>query len=141
MTHQAVQIAREYLGTPFHHQARKKGIGVDCVGLVLCVAQELGAVPVDWDVTGYSRYPDGAELMRHLRERLVEVPRDDMCPGDVVCVAFAKYPQHVGIVGDYVHGGLSIIHADGLRGRVLETRLMFTPAMRFVSAFRFKGEI
>ncbi len=131
------QIAREYVGTPFHHQGRVKGVGVDCVGLVLCVARELGTVAPGWDVPGYSRYPDGVDLVRHLGEKLIKISESEMRPGDVVLVAFAKYPQHVGIVGDYVHGGLSIIHADGLRGKVLETRLMFTPAMRFVGAYRF----
>lgn len=139
--HHAVALARSYLGTPFHHQGRLRGVGVDCVGLVLCVARELGHVPADWDVPGYSRLPDGRELVRHLRERMAEVPQAQMQPGDVVLVAFAKHPQHVGVVGDYRHGGLSLIHADGLRGRVLETRLMFTPAMRFVAAFRFKGAV
>ena len=140
MREQTVAIARRFIGTPYHHQARLEGHGVDCVGLVICVARELRIVPADWDVTGYSRIPDGAALMRHLRERLAEVDQVEMQPGDVVCVAFDKWPQHVGIVGDYVHGGLSMIHADMIRGRVLETRLMFSPSMRFVSAFRWRTE-
>lgn len=138
--HPAVAVARGYLGTPFHHQARVRGVGVDCVGLVICVARELGHLPPAWDVTGYARQPDGSQLMHHLADRLVPVPQADMRPGDVVCVAFARHPQHVGVVGDYVHGGLSLIHADGQRGRVLETRLLFTEAMRFVQAFRWPGE-
>ena len=32
-----VAAAREWLGTPFHHQARLRGVGVDCVGLVIGV--------------------------------------------------------------------------------------------------------
>lgn len=135
--HRAVALARSYLGTPFHHQGRLRGVGVDCVGLVLCVARELGVVPQGWDVPGYSRHPDGVELVRHLTERMDAVP-DAMRPGDVVLVAFARHPQHVGIVGDYRHGGLSLIHADGLRGHVIETRLMFTAAMRYVAAYRFR---
>ena len=134
----AVKIARRYIGTPYHHQARLEGHGVDCVGLVLCVGREIGAVDPALEITGYSRIPDGVALMRYLRELLDEVPQSDMQPGDVVCVAFDKWPQHVGVVGDYVHGGLSMIHADMVRGKVLETRLMFSPAMRFVSAFRWR---
>jgi hypothetical protein len=37
-------------------------------------------------------------------------------------------------VGDYVHGGPSIIHAINGRG-VVETRLMFSAGMRFVAGF------
>lgn len=132
-----VETARSWIGTPFHHQARCKGAGVDCVGLVLCVAKELGYVAQDFDVLGYSRRPDGVTLMHHLHAQLDEVSQADMRPGDVVCVAFDALPQHVGVVGDYLHGGLSIIHADSRHKRVVETRLMFGAAMRFVAAFRF----
>lgn len=132
-----VTMARRWLGTPFHHQARLQGVGVDCVGLVIGVARELGVVPSSWDVTGYGRVPDGKQLVHHLQEHLIPVGRDDYSLGDVVLVAFDSGPQHVGIVGDYVHGGHSIIHASGSHGRVLETRLLFTKAMRFVAAYRF----
>jgi len=131
-------IARTYLGTPFHHQGRLPGVGLDCVGVLICVAKELRLVAADFDVTGYQRQPDGVVLMRHLSEHLLPVEQTAMQPGDIVCVAFDKHPQHVGIVGDYRHGGLSIIHAASKHGAVVETRLMFTAAMRFVAAFRFK---
>jgi cell wall-associated NlpC family hydrolase len=136
-----VQAARSYLGTPFHHQARLKGLGVDCVGLVICVARALSIVAPGFDVGGYQREPDGHSLLRHLSERLLPVARADMAPGDVVCVAFDNHPDHVGFLGDYPGGGLSIIHASSKHGRVVETRLMFTPDMRFVSAFRFPQEV
>lgn len=131
------EIARSYLGTPWRHQARKKDVGVDCVGLVVCVAREIGIVAPDWDVKGYSRIPDGKMLVHHLDERLTRIDRADLRPGDVVCVIFDKHPQHVGIVGDYTHGGLSLIHSDSKRGKVLETRLVFSDAMRFAGAYRF----
>lgn len=134
---QIVDIARRWVDTPFHHQARLEGVGVDCVGLVIGVAREIGAVAPSFDITGYGRVPDGVQLRRHLDEHMVPLEHADMAPGDVVLVAFDSHPQHVGIVGDYLHGGLSIIHASGAHGRVLETRLLFTKAMRFVAAYRF----
>ena len=33
-----VAEARRWLGTPWRHQARLRGVGVDCGGLVVCVA-------------------------------------------------------------------------------------------------------
>jgi len=134
-----VRIAREYLGTPYHHQARVKGHGIDCVGLIVCVARELGVLTPDADVQGYGRVPDGKTLMVHLHKHLKPIAKLDMKPGDVVCVAFDKWPQHVGILGDYVQGGLSMIHADNHRGQVIETRLMFSDYMRFVAAFRWRN--
>ena len=137
-----VEKAREYVGTPFHHQGRQKGVGIDCIGLIVCVAKELGIKsrtdPNAQDVVDYGRVPDGKLLFWHLNEHLLPVEQAAMQPGDIVCVAFDKHPQHVGIVGDYRHGGLSIIHAASKHGEVVETRLMFTAAMRFVAAFRFK---
>lgn len=135
-----VQSARELLGTPFHHQGRVSGVGVDCVGLVILVARKLGYVPSDFDFTGYPRYPDGKVLIEQLGLHLIEIAKPNMQIGDIVCVAFDKHPQHVGIIGDYRHGGFSIIHAAGKHGKVIETRLMFTPAMRFVSSYRFPGK-
>lgn len=132
-----VDKAREYLNTPFHHQGRVKGVGVDCVGLVICVGKELGYASSDFNYTGYSRMPDGRVLSEQLGMHLKLIEREEMQPGDVVCVAFDIYPQHVGIIGDYRHGGLSIIHAAGKHKKVIETRLMFSEAMRFVAAYRF----
>ncbi|MBL0320066.1 MAG: hypothetical protein IPP74_12385 [Alphaproteobacteria bacterium] len=37
-----ISQARTWLGTPFHHQARLKGKGCDCLGLIVGVADELG---------------------------------------------------------------------------------------------------
>lgn len=132
-----VKSARELLDTPFHHQGRLAGVGVDCVGLVILVARKLGYVAQDFDFTGYPRYPDGKVLIQQLGLHLIEIQQHQMQFGDIVCVAFDKYPQHVGIIGDYRHGGFSIIHAAGKHGKVIETRLMFSNAMKFVSAYRF----
>jgi cell wall-associated NlpC family hydrolase len=41
MPHPIVTQARGWIGTPFHHQARLKGIGCDCLGLCVGVALEL----------------------------------------------------------------------------------------------------
>lgn len=130
----AVQHARAWLGTPWVHQARLQGVGVDCVGLLIGISRALGVVPAGYDVCGYGRQPDGASLMRHLRGLLDEVPQADLRPGDFLCVAFDAHPQHVGVVVGYPHGGLGIVHAINGRG-VVETRLMFTPGMRFVAGF------
>jgi uncharacterized protein YijF (DUF1287 family) len=61
--------------------------------------------------------------------------------GDVVWMRFEKEPQHLGIVGDYVHGGLSLIHAYNGAGvnRVVEHRLDDTWRARIVAAWRYPG--
>jgi cell wall-associated NlpC family hydrolase len=135
-----VQAARAWLGTPFHHQARLQGIGVDCVGLVIGVARQLGLVPPAFDVAAYPRTPDGSSLMHLVHLHLQPLgPGVAMAPGHVVVVRFDADPQHLGILGDYRHGGLSIIHAAATPGRVIETRLLFSRSMQLVQAFALPG--
>jgi len=134
-----VTTARTWLATPFHHQARLRGVGVDCIGLVIGVARALGLVAPGFDIAAYPRIPDGKTLLPLAREYMTEIDRAAMQPGDVVVVSFDKDPQHFGVLGDYRHGGLSIIHAASQPGRVIETRLMFSEHMKFVAAFALPG--
>ena len=136
----AIDAARAMLETPWQHQGRLPGVALDCVGLLICAARQIGYVASDFDINGYGRQPDGVALERYLREHLDPVAQPDMRPGDVVCVAFSRQPQHVGILGHYRHGGLSIIHAAGVVDppRVVETRLLLGRLMQFRSAWRWR---
>lgn len=136
---QVVQAARAWLDTPYHHQARLKGVGVDCIGLVIGVARELALVPPRFDALGYARAPDGSSLMHMADLHMRRIDFAALQPGDVVVLRFDRDPQHFGIVGDYRHGGHSIIHAASQPGRVIETRLMYSAAMQFVAAFALPG--
>ena len=139
---QVVQTARSWIDTPYHHQARLKGVGVDCVGLVIGVGRELGMCAPDFDVEPYARTPDGSSLMHQAGGLMRRLPRaTELQPGMVIVVALGGEPQHLGILAEYRHGGLSIIHAasNAQPGRVIETRLMFSRTMRFVAAFELPG--
>lgn len=136
---QVVASARLWLDTPFHHQARLRGVGVDCIGLVIGVARELNLVAPDFDVSAYPRVPDGLSLMSTAREHMNEISRESMQAGDIVVVSFDRDPQHFGVLGNYRHGGFSIIHAASNAGRVIETRLMFSEHMKYVAAFALPG--
>jgi uncharacterized protein YijF (DUF1287 family) len=104
------------------------------------VARTLGLVPPDFDVDAYPRQPDGKSLMHLVQMHMRGLHADEaMQPGDVVVVRFDRDPQHLGILGDYRHGGLSIIHAAAEPGRVIETRLLFSQSMQFVQAFALPG--
>lgn len=138
-----VAAARAYKGTPYLHQGRVGGPkgGIDCVGLGVCVAWDVGAKPRSWNITGYRRLPDGVSLMRYLREHMgaESVDITTLAPSNLIVLAWDRLPHHVGIVGDYVHGGLSLIHASNNSGRVDEQRLVFDQGARFVAAFQFPG--
>lgn len=86
--------AREWIGTPFHHQASAKGVGVDCIGLVGGVLNNLGVI-----VTipkGYAREPDGT-LDRELMRRLTPI---NIQSGALLLFRIRSNPQHVAIATD-----------------------------------------
>lgn len=134
-----VRVARSYLGTPFHHMGRQPGLGLDCAGIPICVCRELGTVAPDYDVPPYTPTPDGRTLLEWCNSRLKRVVQ--MQPGDMIVTAVDADPQHIGILGDYRHGGLSLIHAasNASPPRVIETRLMFSRALRLVAAYVLPG--
>lgn len=138
-----VAEARSWLGTPWQHQARVKGAGVDCAGLVIGVARALGIVAADMDVNGYARMPDGHSLLAHCDAWMQRIACTSARAGDVVVMRFDERPQHLAIAIDYPHGGLGIVHAfdsqDRKRARVVEHRL--APSLRgaIVAAYRMPG--
>lgn len=136
-----VRVARSYIGTPFHHMGRRPGVGLDCAGVVICVAKELSLVPLEFAVPSYSPSPDGTLLML-CKLHMTRIEESEMQPGDVIVLRRFEEPQHMGVLGAHRHGGLSLIHAASTsltRGRVVETRLVFDKTQQFVAAFRLPG--
>ena len=133
-----VAAARAELGTPWMHQARLPGVALDCAGLVIITARRLGLVPVDLDIADYGRSPDGT-LLDRCGQHMQRI--DALELGAVVVVSVTGEPQHMGIVGDYRHGGWSLIHAasNARPGRVIETRLMFHRAQQLQAVYRLPG--
>lgn len=140
---EAVAYARSLIGTPFHHAARKPGIGVDCVGVIVLTGAHIGAWPDGFDVEPYTEVPDGTSMRRQARQHLRRVHYNDMRAGDVVMVITDRDPQHLGILADYrgTHHR-SIIHASNVlqRPRVVETPLLFGRGFKFVEAYSFPME-
>lgn len=131
-----VAAARQHLGTPWRHQGRMPGVALDCAGLVIIVARQLGLVPEAFDVNGYSRAPDGS------MERWCDLHMQRLAAielGAVLVLQTDKEPQHMGVVGDYRHGGHSLIHGSSTAGEVVETRLMFARNLRLRGVFRLPG--
>ncbi|MDJ0920549.1 MAG: NlpC/P60 family protein [Henriciella sp.] len=129
--------AREWVGTPYRHQASVKGLGTDCLGLVRGVWREvLGAEPEA--VPAYT--PDWAEahqqedLLNAARKYLREVPVGEAKPGDVLLfrMGLGHPAKHCAIVS----GHKRIIHAYWGRA-VCETRLVPWWERRIAAAFSF----
>jgi hypothetical protein len=133
-----VSAARAWIGTPFVHQGRTRA-GVDCIGLVLNVGWELGFLPREYDVRGYSRIPDG-RLFAECDRMLTRIPAPAV--GGVLVMRFDIEPQHLAFVGE--HGGhLTVIHSlwnrDRKLGKVVETRLSGDLPSKIVGCFDVPG--
>lgn len=127
-----VAAARRWLDTPFQHQQRMLGVGVDCAGVVIGVARELGLS--EFDVTGYARQADGRELERLCDENMTRVPPGELRLGDVLLLRFGREPQHLAVVTglDPVY----ILHATSEIGRCVEHSMDAQWRRRIVRAYR-----
>lgn len=134
-----IAAARSWLGTPYHHQAARKGAGCDCLGLVRGVYEELvGALP---EPPPYSR--DWAEARR--RETLLEAASAHLVPvahpaqrlpGDVLIFRLSDkaMAKHSGILTETDR----MVHAQEKTGCV-EVHLGSWWRRRIAGVFRFPG--
>lgn len=129
-----VSAARAAIGTPFQHQGRSVGQALDCAGLIVHVAREIGAEYVD--TAGYSRLPSHGLLQAalDLQPCLMPVSIGDLQPGDVLLMRFKNEPQHLAVCA-----GDTIIHSYSTVGQVCEHRLADVWVSRIVSVYRFRG--
>ena len=129
---QIIRYARECVGTPFMHQGRECGVGLDCVGVLCHVANKIG---VEYkDVFGYSRIPRPAVLLGALGQHLESISQHESMPGDVVAIKMARVNMiiHCGILTDY-----GIIHAVPHVGKVVETVIDNNPDYKIVGWYKF----
>ena len=131
-----LEIAREaqsWIGTPYVHQARVRGVGVDCVGLVTCVAADLG-YPHYADLR-YWHMPEGDQILIEL-DRLFDPVQPQLSePGDVLAFAWRRQAQHIGIRTQ--HG---FVHADNSAAvkMVVEVSLDYKWRGRLAGAWRWR---
>lgn len=135
---QVVAEARKHEGTPFHHQGRLSGVGLDCVGLGVVVARALGVHVTD--TTDYPPETDGVALQRALTESCREV-RGPRILGDLLQFRRGRDQWHVGILTELGVPG-KMIHAmsrtDGT-GRVVEEPIPVQWSRRCVGVWRLRG--
>lgn len=132
-----VETARAWIGTPYHHQASRRGIGTDCLGLVRGVWRDIygsdaetpPAYSRDWaEAGGRETMLDAAS--RHLQKILL----GDIAPGDAV--VFRLRPGVVAKHAAIVASASTIIHA--MEGApVCEVPFSSWWRRRIAGAFRF----
>ena len=111
-----IEEAESYIGTPFHHEARVKGCGVDCGTFLVGVYESLNLVP-HFTLEHYSKdfmmHNDRewyAELLLQFSEEITGDPQ----PGDVVLYKHGRIYSHGGLVT----GWPLFIHASTADGYV-----------------------
>lgn len=129
-----VDTARTCLGTPFYHQGRVAGIGLDCIGLVIHAMKQIGITVSD--ERDYGREPQGdklhAALINHGFTKHELESEDDIVAGDVLLFRFNGEPQHVGLAVS----STAMVHSYAPIGRVVETGLGETWLRRVAGVYR-----
>jgi len=117
-----VTAARSYLGVRWRHQGRGPQ-GIDCTGLVVCVAWDLEVKPRSWDFNHYAREPDGVTMKAILDEHMEPVRRGAHGPGDVLMMRHlgTQWPAHLGILTPCAmsENGLGMVHAFYQEGKAI----------------------
>jgi cell wall-associated NlpC family hydrolase len=140
---QVVECARSFIGTPFAHAGRSKGRGLDCVGLPLMVAGELGLTdtngqPLNGQLyTAYTPQPVDTIVLdlcaTHLRRKGLQ----DIKPGDILVMKVPSTPCHVGILTEMHGDQLYLVHAYTGVGKCVEQPVDVRWKRRIVAAFEF----
>jgi cell wall-associated NlpC family hydrolase len=129
--------ALEYVDVPFVHAGRS-WTGVDCVGLLLCVAHDLGLT--EWDDVNYSTIVE-VQRMRQDVERFGDpVDWQDRQVGDIILFKVAGSAQHVAMItqlGDEPR----MVHALMGVDKVVEQRIDPPWERRVVQVYRWRGII
>jgi hypothetical protein len=87
-----IRVARTLIGTPYLHQARLLGVGIDCIGVPILVAKELGLG--DFDVADYPRRPNG-RMVEFIQQ--VCAPLDDLEEGALLVFNVSDTPRYCAI--------------------------------------------
>jgi NlpC/P60 family putative phage cell wall peptidase len=128
-----------WLGTPYHHLACVKGVGVDCAMLLVAVFRDSGLVPQDLDPRPYAPdwhlHRNEEKFLGWLQQYAEQVERPG--PGDVVVWRYGRTYSHgaivVGEAGEIVHAYKNA--GCVVRGHLHETEL----AQRQQLAWRVRG--
>lgn len=144
MSQSVVNAARSWLGTPFKHQGRLKGIGCDCLGLVIGIASGLNLVTKHGQLISQI---DRRDYPQNIANKALEdvldaqlVPLTDLEVGTLLLMEFDNYPQHLAIVCDNLNYGYGVIHADRSKGGVVEHGLSFKYLTKIKKIYQLTNE-
>jgi NlpC/P60 family putative phage cell wall peptidase len=130
-----VSEALSWVGTPWHHAADVKGLGVDCAMLIVRCFVDSGILK-PFDPRPYP--PDW--YLHHKEERFLEwvekfgvrrQPDEPDCPGDVRLYQWGLCISH----GAIVVGDGTMVHADRIAKKVVRSELSYW-SERYIATYR-----
>lgn len=137
-----VAEAREYMpNTRWRHQARVKGVAVDCLGILICLAITFALegherLANDERLKSYGRTPDPVILLSACDEYMERIQIQEAKPADVLVFRFKDGPQHFALISQA--DPMYVIHAYAQARRVVENGMPLANAS-VVRAYRFRG--
>lgn len=134
---EVIKVARSYLGTPFAIQGRSPGVFLDCVGVLVCMATDLGLPCKDFDAYTETTKPEMVREM--LACSMDEIPVEEAIPGDVLMFEFSGGGDQAGHVGVLSEPERMIHTWPGATWKVCENSLGQYWRNRICSAHRFRG--
>ena len=125
-----IEEAREWLRTPYHHMARVKGVGADCLTLLAEVYARAGVIshvevpfyPPDWNL-----HRDAERYLNGVTQYAREVPAGDnnilAQPGDIAVFKFGRCFAHGAIVVEWprlIHAwhNAGVVYAEATQGQL-----------------------
>lgn len=142
--HDIVDEARSYIEptTPWQHNQSRKGVGCDCIGLLVGVAHKFGLAD-DWEQRGrefhaYSIDPDPKRLLKAVATFFDQITLSQARLGDILLFRLEQHPKHFGIISA-LEPRMSIIHAYASAKSVCEMPIDEKWRRRIHSAHRYRG--
>jgi NlpC/P60 family putative phage cell wall peptidase len=133
-----VRIARGWIGTPYRHQAARKGVGCDCLGLVRGIWRELYGeepeTPPPYGMDWAERSREERLYVAALRYFGPPVAKETTAPGDLLLFRWQEgvAAKHLGVLSAVDR----FIHAYEAAG-VIESALVPSWRRRVAWVFRW----
>ncbi len=134
-----IEEAKTWINTPFKHQGRLKGVGGDCISVLVGIAKKFGYdkkvnFKDDVDYVNYHKMPLNSLLRENMDRYFDKVSFSEGLPADILLFWFVRQPQHVAILLE----NHLIIHAAE-NYKVCIHRMNDWWWSRVFGVYRFKG--
>lgn len=136
LNEQIVIEAKSWLGVPFRHLGRSRR-GVDCVGLIICVAHALNLT--DYDTRNYARRPNVIEFVSEFKRNMDRVNLKKAGHGHVLLTREVRFPAHCGIIEVDELQRQWLIHSYEPFGKVVREPIRYNQERAPLFAFQYRS--